>query len=100
MKTQQEHKNINERIPHEIKIGRSADVVKRCLALQGCQNFRVLVHAVYPGHGRLEYQVHQALKGVQVHKGPCKEWFRCEPAEAMRIITVLIVLQHNTIPLP
>ena len=90
----------NDRIPHEVKIHRSGDVVKRCIALQGCQIFRVTVHAVYPGCGKLEYQVHQALKGVQVQKGPGREWFRCEPAEAMRIITILIVLQHNTVPLP
>ena len=80
----------NTRIPHEVKIGRSCDVVKRYRQLQACQNFRLTVHAIFQGCGKLESQVHAVLKAVQVQKVPGKEWFRCTPAEAMRTIAALI----------
>ena len=80
----------NTRIPHEVKIGRSCDVVKRCFGLQSCQNSRITVHAIFQGCGKLESQVHAVLKAVQVQKVPGKEWFRCTPAEAMRTIAALI----------
>ena len=86
----------NTRIPHEVKIGRSCDVVKRYRQLQVCQNFRITVHAVVQGCGKLESQVHKALKAVQVQKVPGKEWFRCTLTEAMRAITDLIAARYST----
>ena len=65
----------NSRIQGEVKVGRSMNVNKRRQGLQGCHNFRMLIHAVFPGRGYLEKRVRAALEAQRVKNMPGKEWF-------------------------
>ena len=69
--------------------------MQRCNTLQSCQNFRIRVHAEYPGYGGLEHQVHEALKTLQVQDVSGTEWFLCTPAEAMEAITTVIASESQ-----
>ena len=66
----------NSRIPGEFKIGRSRDVRARQRDLQASQNYRMIVHAVYPEVGHLERRVHDILADCRVQGAPGTEWFK------------------------
>ena len=66
----------NSRIPGEFKIGRSRDVRARQRDLQASQNYRMIVHAVYPEAGHLERRVHDILADCRVQGAPGTEWFK------------------------
>ena len=66
----------NSRIPGEFKIGRSRDVRARQRDLQASQNYRMIVHAVYPEAGHLEGRVHDILAHCRVQGTPGTEWFK------------------------
>ena len=64
------------RIPGEYKVGRSSDVCVRQHELQRCQNFHIIVHAMYPGAGHLEKRVHEHLATYRIDGFPGTEWFK------------------------
>ena len=66
----------NSRIPGEFKIGRSRDVCARQRDLQASQNYRMIVHAVFPEAGHLERRVHDILADCRVQGAPGTEWFK------------------------
>ena len=83
----------NSRIQGEVKVGRSMNVNKRRQGLQGCHNFRMLIHAVFPGRGYLEKHVHAALEAQRVKNMPGKEWFYGMSSMAISAISSAIANQ-------
>jgi len=76
----------NSRIPGELKVGRSGDVAARQRDLQGCQNFTVVVHAVFPKAGRLERAVHEQLADFRVQGAPGTEWFKASLRKVVKAV--------------
>ena len=72
----------NPRLPGEFKVGRSSDVERRRLELQASQNFHLEAVAVFPGMGRHEAYVHDALAEYRV-LCPSREWFRLDLARLL-----------------
>ena len=68
----------NNRIPNELKVGRSHDPNQRSKELGRSHNFRMDVLRVYHACGNLEATVHKRLKARQVSEGDGQEWFQID----------------------
>ena len=76
----------NERIPDQIKIGRSLRPEARAAALEASQNFRCIILATFPRLGHLEFDVHRLLEQYRVLDVPSHEWFTASTATAVGAI--------------
>ena len=76
--------------PDIVKVGRSANVKRRCLELSASQCFRVQPAHVYPGCGDCEREVHEMLRPHQVSGGSGKEWFNIPASEAAKIVDTIL----------
>jgi hypothetical protein len=81
----------NNRIPGEVKIGRSQNPEERARQLSAGNNFRIAVKQVYVGKGYLEKTVHQRLKARRVEEVAGTEWFRVSTDQADTIIKATIL---------
>ena len=81
----------NSRIPGEVKIGRSVDVIQRRNQLQASGNFYMKTNAIFRGYGYLEYEIHPLLETQRVQNVAGVEWYYCEPEDAITLIHSLIL---------
>ena len=80
----------NTRIPNEVKVGRSGVITKRKKRMEECQNFTITVHVFYPGYGYLESRAHKLLRPLQLQNVPGREWFKCAPEHAMKVVSSIL----------
>ena len=80
----------NDRIPGEINIGRSINVLQKRNQLQASQNFNMKVIVIFYSYGYLESVVHQHLKEQRVKHIPGHTWFNSTPCDAILLISSLM----------
>ena len=80
----------NDRLPGEYKIGRSKAVSNRQRDLQGSHNFRMIVHAVFPGSGHIETRVHSLLSDYHLTDLPGHEWFEAPLSTIMGAVSAAL----------
>ena len=93
-RTEVEGDSINvfqcSRIPRELKIGRSCDVLARAATLQRSMNFRMNILAHFPHAGHCEKYVHKLLNHCRVIGVPGRECFACELSTACGAISLAL----------
>ena len=73
-----------------VKVGRSANVKRRCSALSASQCFKVHPTHVYPGCGGYEKAVHEALQRYRMEGGSGREWFKISAPDARSIVDSIL----------
>jgi hypothetical protein len=83
-----------------VKVGRSRDTRRRAAELGACHNFRMVIHAIFPGKGHLEMAVHDRLNWARMSNGSSIEWFRVTPPEAIAAANSVIIQYPDSAWLP
>ena len=73
-----------------VKIGRSSNVENRLRQMGASQNLRLVLVALFPGHGHIERAVHRRLSAYRSAEGANSEWFNAPAPYAIKLINELI----------